>query len=83
MREASEVTVVVAALEEPVIVSVAVKEPEGIVSGIVVESGLVMTEAVVPLVPPVIVSPMVKLPLSATVRVIVPSGYEVTPAATV
>jgi hypothetical protein len=73
----------VAELEEPVMVSVAVKVPEGTVIVMVVESGFVMTEAVTSLVPPVIVSPIVKLSLSATVNVIVPNGYSVIPEATV
>ena len=73
----------VAELEEPVIVSEAVKVPEGTVIVMVVERGFVITEAVTALLPPVIVSPIVKLLLSATVSVIVPSGYSVIPEATV
>ena len=59
---------------EPVMVSEAVKEPDGMVNVIVVALGFVITEAVVPLVPPVMVSPRVKLPLAPTVWVIVPNG---------
>jgi hypothetical protein len=64
----------VALLEDPVIVSVAEKVPDGTVRVIVVEEGFVMIEAVAALVPPVIVSPTVKLLLSATVKVMVPTG---------
>ena len=66
--------VVLALLLEPVIVSPAVKAPEGTVIVIVEEVGLVITEAVVSLVPPVIVSPTLKLVEAPTVAVIVPAG---------
>ena len=83
LSDGTELTVVVAELEEPVMVSEAVKVPDGTVIVMEVERGFVMTEAVTALVPPVIVSPIVKLLLSATVSVIVPSGYSVIPEATV
>jgi len=67
-------TVVLAPLDEPVIVSPAVNAPVGTVTVIVVEVGFVITAAVVPLVPPVIVSPIVRLPEAPTVAVIVPAG---------
>ena len=70
----SEVAVVVAELEDPVMVSEAVKEPEGTVIVMVVLVGLVIILAVLPLVPPVIVSPTLKLPEAPTVIVIVPIG---------
>ena len=82
-REAVDVVVVVAELEEPVIVSPEVKVPDGTVIVIDVESGFVMREAVAALVPPVIVSAIVKLPLSLTERVIVPTGYSEMASATV
>jgi hypothetical protein len=66
--------VVVAELEDPVIVSAAVKEPLGTVNVMVVEEGFVMMPAVTALVPPVIVSPTLKLAESPTVIVIVPIG---------
>ena len=64
----------VAALEDPVIVSEAVKEPLGMVKVMVVAEGFVMISAVTLLVPPVIVSPKLKLPEAPTVMVIVPIG---------
>ena len=72
--EGSEVTVVVAALEEPVIFSPAVKFPLGTVTVRVVPEGLVIIDAVTPLVAPVIVSPTLKLPEAPTVMVMVPKG---------
>ena len=65
---------VVAELLDPVIFSPAVKSPEGMVIVIVVEVGLLITEAVTLLVAPVIVSPTVKLVEAPTVAVIVPIG---------
>jgi len=73
-RLGSADTVVVAELEEPVIVSDAVKEPLGTVIVSVVEEGLVMILAVVSLVPPVMVSPTLRLVEEPTVMVIVPIG---------
>ena len=55
-REGSELTVVDAALEDPVMVSPAVKFPLGTVIVRVVPEGFVIIDAVTPLVPPVIVS---------------------------
>ena len=83
VNETAEETVVVALLEEPVMVSETENVPEGTVIVIEVAVGLVITEAVAELVPPVIVSPMVKLPLAATDRDISPTGYSVIPEATV
>jgi hypothetical protein len=68
------VTVVEAALDDPVIVSVGVKSPVGTVTVKVVDVALVIIDAVEALVPPVIVSPTVKLAVAATVNVIVPMG---------
>tara|TARA_R100000306_G_C4253324_1_gene81535 strand:- start:81 stop:329 length:249 start_codon:yes stop_codon:yes gene_type:complete len=73
-REAVEVVVVVAELDEPVIVSPEVKVPEGTVIVMEVDAGFVMREAVAALVPPVMVSAIVKLSLSLTGRVMVPTG---------
>ena len=73
-KETAADTVVVAALEDPVIVSAALNVPTGTVIVIVVALGFVITEAVAVLVPPVIVSPIVNLPLAATVMVMVPTG---------
>tara|TARA_R100001132_G_C3204845_1_gene50496 strand:- start:108 stop:377 length:270 start_codon:yes stop_codon:yes gene_type:complete len=81
-REGTEDTVVVAELDDPVIVSEAVKVPEGTVIVILVLDGFVIIDAVTPLVPPVIVSAIVKLPLAATARVIVPKGYSIISEAT-
>tara|TARA_R100000656_G_C3929583_1_gene124546 strand:+ start:557 stop:805 length:249 start_codon:yes stop_codon:yes gene_type:complete len=72
--EAVDVVVVVAELDEPVIVSPEVKVPEGTVTVMEVAAGFVMREAVAALVPPVMVSAIVKLPLSLTERVMVPTG---------
>jgi hypothetical protein len=66
--------VVLAALLEPVMVSPAVKEPEGTVRVIVVEEGLEMIEAVTLLVPPVMVSPTLRSVEAPTVAVIAPRG---------
>jgi|TARA_R110000803_G_scaffold162910_3_gene226588 hypothetical protein len=66
--------VVDAALVPPVMVSPAVKEPEGTVRVRLVEVGFVIIFAVVPLVPPVRVSPTVRLPEAATVAGISPTG---------
>jgi hypothetical protein len=74
-KDAVDVVVVVAELEEPVIVSPEVKVPEGTVIVMEVDAGFVMREAVAALVPPVIVSAIVKLSLSLTERVMVPTGY--------
>jgi|TARA_Y100000034_G_scaffold105086_1_gene132128 hypothetical protein len=73
-REAVEVVVVVAELDEPVIVSPEVKVPVGTESVMEVEAGFVRREAVAALVLPVMVSAIVKLSLSLTERVIVPTG---------
>ena len=62
-------------LDAPVIVSVAVKVPTGIVIVIVVPEGFVITEAVAPLVPPLIDSPTENPEDEDTVIVIVPTGY--------
>ncbi len=67
-----------AALLDPVIVSPAVNDPEGTVSVIVVEDGLVIIDAVVPLDAPVIVSPTLRFVDAPTVAVIVPIGYVAT-----
>tara|TARA_R100001143_G_scaffold40040_1_gene36639 strand:- start:145 stop:318 length:174 start_codon:yes stop_codon:yes gene_type:complete len=57
-----------------VIVSPAVKAPEGTVNVRVVEEGLLMIDAVTLLVPPVIVSPTLRLVETPTVAVITPMG---------
>jgi hypothetical protein len=61
-----------------VIVSPAVKDPEGTVIVIVVELGLDITVAVVPLEDPVITLPTNKSVDAPTVAVIVPNGYAAT-----
>jgi len=73
-RLGSALIVVLAALLEPVMVSPAVKAPEGMVTVIVVEEGFVITAAVEPLVPPVMVSPTLRLVEAPTVAVITPMG---------
>jgi|TARA_R100000501_G_C2552047_1_gene66275 hypothetical protein len=66
--------VVLAELLDPVMVSAAVKDPEGTVKVSVVEEGFVIMEAVTPLDPPVIVSPTLRLLESPTVAVMTPTG---------
>ncbi len=66
--------VVVAALLDPVIVSPAVKDPEGTVIVSVVEEGLVIIDAVTALVAPVMVSPTLRFVEAPTVAVIAPTG---------
>jgi hypothetical protein len=73
-RLGADETVVVAALVEPVMVSVALNVPTGTVIVMDVPSGFVITLAVAVLVPPVMVSPTEKPEESATARVIVPIG---------
>ena len=62
-----------------VMVSPAVKDPEGILNVIVVELGFVKTIAVVPLEEPVMVLPITRLVEAPTVAVIVPMGYSERP----
>jgi len=62
-----------------VIVSPAVKDPEGILNVIVVELGLVRTIAVVPLEEPVMVLPTTRFVEAPTVAVMVPMGYSERP----
>tara|TARA_R110001632_G_scaffold186715_1_gene307082 strand:+ start:258 stop:491 length:234 start_codon:yes stop_codon:yes gene_type:complete len=58
-----------------VMVSPAVKLPEGRLRVTVVELGLVRTTAVAPLVEPVIVLPTTKKVEAPTVAVTIPTGY--------
>jgi hypothetical protein len=51
-----------------------VKAPEGTVNVIVVEEGLLITDAVTLLVPPVMVSPTLRLVEAPTVAVMAPMG---------
>jgi hypothetical protein len=80
-KSTAALTVVVAALVLPVMVSEAEKVPLGIVIASVVELGLLVIDAVAPLVPPVMVSAMEKEPEPPTVIVKVPPGYSVMPVA--
>tara|TARA_R110001599_G_C11720823_1_gene605532 strand:+ start:163 stop:462 length:300 start_codon:yes stop_codon:yes gene_type:complete len=80
-KSTAALTVVVAALVPPVIVSEAEKVPLGMVIAKVVELGLLVIDAVAALVPPVIVSAIEKEPESPTVIVKVPPGYSVMPVA--
>jgi hypothetical protein len=73
-RSGTAETVVVAALEDPVMVSDTVKIPLGTVIVMEVEPGFVITSAVTALVPPVMVSPTLKEVEDATDKVIVPTG---------
>ena len=61
-KSTAALTVVVAALVPPVMVSEAEKVPLGIVIASVVELGLLVIDAVAPLVPPVMVSATEKEP---------------------
>ena len=62
-----------------VMVSPAVKDPEGILNVTVVELGFVKTTAVVPLDDPVMVLPTTRFVEAPTVAVIVPMGYSERP----
>jgi len=62
-----------------VMVSPAVKDPEGILNVTVVELGFVKTTAVVPLDEPVMVLPTTRFVEAPTVAVIVPMGYSERP----
>ena len=73
-KSTAELTVVVAPLVPPVIVSAAWNVPEGMVKANVVAEGLLVIVAVAALVPPVIVSATEKLVEAATVMVRVPPG---------
>ena len=73
-KSTAALTVVVAPLVPPVIVSAAWNVPEGMVKAKVVAEGLLVIVAVAALVPPVIVSPTVRLVDAPTVIVIVPPG---------
>ena len=62
-----------------VMVSPAVKDPEGILNVTVVELGFVKTTAVVPLDEPVMVLPTTRFVEAPTVAVTVPMGYSERP----